>query len=78
MVVASAGTGVLLGTTDVAVVLVLGGLLALGASALVWDTRRIRPIAVDDESPIGARGPPACGRAARSRRSGRRDCSSRC
>jgi hypothetical protein len=50
IVVASAGTGVLLGITDVAVVFLLGGLLALGASALVWDTRRIRPLAVDDES----------------------------
>ena len=50
IVVASAGTGVLLGLTDVAVVFLLGGLLALWASALVWDTRRIRPIAVDDGS----------------------------
>ena len=50
IVVASAGTGVLLGITDVAVVFLVGGLLALCASALVWDTRRIRPMAVDDES----------------------------
>src|SRR4029077_11775947 len=50
IVVASAGTGVLLAVTDVAVVFLLGGLLALCASVLVWDTRRIRPVAVDDES----------------------------